>query len=222
MKITVLQHTPNGGLGMIRDYAHLHKHELYVYHPYQFGILPQANEIDFLIILGGPMSPNDDLDWIVQERKIITELLARKKPIIGFCYGAQQIAKTLGYKVTKSPYKEVGWAKVYRQCDINLELPDSFTAFHWHEEMFEVPQEAKLLFSSDLVKNQGFILGDNVVGLQFHFEQDEDSVREVALNDGNYALQNNALHQTPEDIIKHGVPKENKEILFKLLDYLLV
>ena len=69
------------------------------------------------------MSPNDDLDWIVQERKIITELLARKKPIIGFCYGAQQIAKTLGYKVTKSPYKEVGWAKVYRQCDINLELP---------------------------------------------------------------------------------------------------
>ena len=78
--------------------------------------------------------------------------------------------------------------------------------------MFEVPQEAKLLFSSDLVKNQGFILGDNVVGLQFHFEQDEDSVREVALNDGNYALKNNALHQTPEDIIKHRVPKENKEI----------
>ena len=37
MKITVLQHTPNEGLGMIRDYAHLHKHELYVYHPYQFG-----------------------------------------------------------------------------------------------------------------------------------------------------------------------------------------
>ena len=98
MKITVLQHTPNEGLGMIRDYAHLHKHELYVYHPYQFGILPQANEIDFLIILGGPMSPNDDLDWIVQERKIIAELLVRKKPIIGFCYGAQQIAKTLGYK----------------------------------------------------------------------------------------------------------------------------
>ena len=64
--------------------------------------------------------------------------------------------------------------------------------------------------------------GYNVVGLQFHFEQDEDSVREVALNDGNYALQNNALHQTPEDIIKHGVPKGNKEILFKLLDYLLV
>ena len=62
--------------------------------------------------------------------------------------------------------------------------------------MFEVPQEAKLLFSSDLVKNQGFILGDNVVGLQFHFEQDEDSVREVALNDGNYALQNNKTWST--------------------------
>ena len=47
MKITVLQHTPNEGLGMIRDYAHLHKHELYVYHPYQFGILHKQMRLIF-------------------------------------------------------------------------------------------------------------------------------------------------------------------------------
>ena len=39
----------------------------------------EANEIDFLIILGGPMSPNDDLDWIVQERKIISRTVTVKK-----------------------------------------------------------------------------------------------------------------------------------------------
>lgn len=151
---------------------------------------------------------------------LIKQLLAHHKPILGFCYGAQQIVKTLGYKVTKAPHKEVGWAKVYRQNTSEVELPASFTAFHWHEEMFELPSEAKLLFSSNLVKNQGFLLGNNVVGLQFRLEQDENSAREVVLNDGAYALEGNSLHQTPADILAHGIPKENKSILFNILDYL--
>jgi GMP synthase-like glutamine amidotransferase len=33
--------------------------ELFIYHPYQFGQLPKVEETDFLVILGGPMSPND-------------------------------------------------------------------------------------------------------------------------------------------------------------------
>ncbi|MGL6207853.1 MAG: type 1 glutamine amidotransferase, partial [Lactobacillus panisapium] len=71
MIVNVLQHTPNEGPGSIQKWAHLHHHEFYVYHPYQFGILPTAEETDFLVILGGPMSPNDDLPWIKQERQLI-------------------------------------------------------------------------------------------------------------------------------------------------------
>ncbi|HJG49295.1 MAG TPA: type 1 glutamine amidotransferase, partial [Limosilactobacillus ingluviei] len=37
MRINVLQHTPNEGPGSIQDWAHANNHELYVYHPYQFG-----------------------------------------------------------------------------------------------------------------------------------------------------------------------------------------
>ena len=84
----------------------------------------------------------------------------------------------------------------------------------------EIPTEAKLLFSSDLVKNQGFLLGDNVIGLQFHFEPQIDNVREIAINDGAYALENKDLHQTPTEIINHGVPEKNKDVMFTLLDFI--
>lgn len=220
MRINVLQHTPNEGPGSIQTWAGQRGADFYVYHPYQFGNLPTAAETDLLVILGGPMSPNDDLPWIKQERVLIQQLLDQHKPIFGACYGAQQIAKTLGYPIGKAPHKEVGWAPVYRQSAAIPGIPDQLTALHWHEEMFAVPAEAQLLFSSDLVKNQGFLLGDNVIGLQFHFEPLADNVREMAVNDDQYPLDHNDLHQTPQEIIDHGVPSENKQVMFSLLDFI--
>lgn len=109
MRINILQHTPNENAGSILSWADMHQHEVYVYHPYQFnGVLPTVSQTDLLIILGGPMSPNDELPWIAQERTLIYDMLQQDKPIFGACFGAQQIAKTLGASVHKAPYKEVG------------------------------------------------------------------------------------------------------------------
>lgn len=220
MRINVLQHTPNEGPGTIQEWSQDHGHEMYIYHPYQFGNLPTADETDMLIILGGPMSPNDDLTWIKQERVLIQQLLEAHKPIFGACYGAQQIAKTFGYAIKKAPHKEVGWAPVYLKSDIIPNIPEKLTALHWHEEMFEVPEQADLLFSSDLVKNQGFVMNGNVIGLQFHFEPTADNVREIAVNDDQYPLDHNDLHQTGNEIIQHGVPAENKRVMYRLLDFI--
>lgn len=220
MRINVLQHTPNEGPGYIQRWSQLHHHEMYIYHPYRFGHLPSADETDMLVILGGPMSPNDDLPWIKEERKLVSQLLADDKPIFGACYGAQLIVKTLGYQICKASHKEVGWAPVYLQSHVIPGLPKKLTALHWHEEMFEIPEEAELLFSSDLVKNQGFVLGHHVVGLQFHFEPEADNVREIAINDSQYPLDHNDLHQTSQDIIDHGVPAENQEVMYQILDFI--
>lgn len=220
MRINVLQHTPNEGPGSIKTWADEHHDEFYVYHPESFGNLPTAKETDLLVVLGGPMSPNDDLPWLKQERKLIHALIKMHKPVFGACLGAQQIAMTLGAKVVDAPYKEVGWAPVYLKNHTIPDLPEKLTALHWHQQMFEIPAQAKLLFSSDLVKNQGFLYGDNVIGLQFHFEPEEDNLREIAINDNHYPEENNALHQTAKQIIVHGVPAENKSVMFKLLSYI--
>lgn len=220
MRINVLQHTPNEGPGFIKDWAIERGHDLYIYHPYYFdGILPTAQETDMLVILGGPMSPNDNLPWIKAERQLIQELLDKNTPMFGACYGAQQISKTLGYRVSKAPYKEVGWAPVYLKSDSIPNLPNTLSALHWHEEMFEVPDEAELLFSSDLLENQGFLLR-NIIGLQFHFEPSKTDVSETVINDASYAIDNNALKQHPKDIILRHFPEENKGIMFKLLDHI--
>lgn len=219
MIVNVLQHTPNEGPGSIQKWAHLHHHEFYVYHPYQFGILPTAEETDFLVILGGPMSPNDDLPWIKQERQLIKKLLARNVPILGICYGAQQIVKTLGYQVKKAPVKEVGWGLVTVQTDVIKGLPNELTVLHWHEEMFEIPQEAKILFSNDNLQNQGFVLGKQAVGLQFHLEPEEDNLKEIVVNDAQY-ISGSVFQQTAEQIISAPIPPVNEAAMFSILDYL--
>lgn len=220
MRINVLQHTPNEGPGAIADWAHDRGHELFIYHPYQFGVLPTASQTGMLVILGGPMSPNDNDDWIVQERRLIQQLLAAHKPLFGACFGAQQIAKTVGAVIKAAPHKEVGWAPVYRQSTAISSLPAQLTALHWHQEMFDLPKGATLLFSSDLVRNQGFLLGDNAIGLQFHLEPESDNVREIAINDCQYPLAGNDLHQTSAEIIAHEVPAENKQALYEMLDFI--
>ena len=219
MRVNILQHTPNEGPGLILDWAQVNGHQTFVYHPYQFGYLPTADETDLLIILGGPMSPNDDVSWISQERELIQELLDKDLPMFGACYGAQQIAKTLGYKVSEAPAKEVGWAPVYLQSHVIPDLPAELLALHWHQEMFEVPKEATLLFSSDAVKNQGFVMNHRVVGLQFHFEPQADNVREMVVNDFPY-IEGYILGQTATDILNMSVPTINKDVMFKILDYI--
>lgn len=46
MRINVLQHTPNEGPGAILSWAAAHEHQVFIYHPYQFGQLPMAAETE--------------------------------------------------------------------------------------------------------------------------------------------------------------------------------
>lgn len=219
MRINILQHTPNEGPGAIREWAQINNHDIYTYHPYQFqGVLPTANETDMLVILGGPMSPNDTDEWILNERELIKELIERNIPIFGACFGAQQIAKSLGCSVGKGP-KEVGFAPVYLKSNTIPNILETLTALHWHEETFDIPNGAELLFSSDLLENQGFVMNHRIIGLQFHFEPLANDVREIVINDASY-VEGSLLKQTPEDIILTPTPPENKEVMFTLLDYI--
>lgn len=219
MRINILQHTPNEKAGSILEWVKQRHHDVYTYHPYQFGKLPTADKTDMLVILGGPMSPNDKLPWIKQEYELVSSLLDKKIPMLGVCFGAQLIAKILGGKVVKAPAKEVGWAPVYLQTNIIPNIPEKALVLHWHEDMFEIPEKARLLFSSDHVKNQGYIYQNNVIGLQFHFEPFDDNVKEIVVNDYPY-INGSVLNQTKDEIIQRRVPKENRDIMFKLLDYI--
>ncbi|MDP8950658.1 MAG: type 1 glutamine amidotransferase [Actinomycetota bacterium] len=101
---------------------------------------------------------------------------------MGVCLGSQLLARALGAKVEPAGAKELGWGEIETTdeafCDpLFGPLGDSFTAFHWHGDAFELPEGAVLLTSSGPTPVQAFRFGKKAYGLLFHLEVDARLVR---------------------------------------------
>lgn len=69
---------------------------------------------DLVVVLGGPIGVGDidDYPWLDDEVAGIRRRLARQRPLLGLCLGAQLIAFALGARVAPLPTKEIAWAPV--------------------------------------------------------------------------------------------------------------
>ena len=137
-----------------------------------------------VIIMGGPMSVNDDDAWITEETRLIRQAIDLNLPVLGHCLGGQFIARALDAEVTRNDIKEIGWLPVYQHAD-TTNTPawlDSFkspqTVFHWHGETFAIPEGASRLLSSRDCDNQAFQFKENVLAFQCHIEMTGDMVDE--------------------------------------------
>ena len=132
-----------------------------------------------LVMMGGPMSVNDDLPWIAQELNLIRQAMAANKPVLGHCLGGQLISKALGAKVGANPVKEIGWGEVQvtpGSRGTDLFGVNAFESFHWHGETFDLPDGAQHLLSSKFCKNQAYQIG-KAIAFQCHIEMMEDMVK---------------------------------------------
>ena len=148
------------------------------------AIPEDINHCSALVFMGGPMSVNDDLPWIAQELALIRQAVAANLPVLGHCLGGQLISKALGGSVGANPVKEIGWLPVTKMTnpaseDWLAELPNEFTAFHWHGETFSIPDGASSILQSQHCAHQGFVTG-NTLALQCHVEMTNAMVREWA------------------------------------------
>jgi GMP synthase-like glutamine amidotransferase len=194
LRIHYLQHVPFEGPGFIESWAHVRNHRLTSTHLYSGQRLPGVEEIDWLVVLGGPMNvyEHDRYPWLAREKRFIGEALRRAKAVIGICLGAQLIACVLGSKVMRNPCLEIGWHPVEKAAQASQSklaglLPEQFPAFHWHGDTFEIPRGAVHLARSRACENQAFAFGDRVAAFQFHLESTRDSVEQL-------------VHNCPEDI----------------------
>ncbi len=150
-------------------------------------LLPDPSDIDFLIVMGGPMSVNDErrFPWLVDEKRFIGKVIEVGKPVLGICLGAQLIASALGAEVYPNDVKEIGWFPVEgvsSDGDSIFKFPASFDVFHWHGETFDLPAGAVRLAKSAGCRNQAFQLGMRVIGLQFHLEVTVASTANITVN----------------------------------------
>ena len=179
-----LQHVPFEGLGSIEPWLETAGYEITKTAFYESAALPDPGKIDFLIVMGGPMSVNDEArhPWLVSEKAFVRHFSDTGKPVLGICLGAQIIASALGARVYPNREKEIGWFPVEAVSIAAGEafpFPPSLEVFHWHGDTFDLPPGAVQLARSEGCENQAFQIGRSVIGLQFHLETTAASAREI-------------------------------------------
>ncbi|MBN1415189.1 MAG: type 1 glutamine amidotransferase [Bacteroidales bacterium] len=195
---------------------------------FQNYTIPEPEDYDCLIIMGGPMSVyNDDkYSWLTEEKNAIKKSIEKEKTVIGICLGAQLIADALGAEVYKNPEKELGWFDITLEDDArNNDLfgndLKTIKTFHWHSETFNLPSGAKRLASSRACENQAFLYKKNVLGLQFHLEVTEICLKAMLENGRNEITEGNYTQSETEILSQQNLIRLNNDIMYNILDKLM-
>ncbi|WP_244665023.1 hypothetical protein [Candidatus Symbiopectobacterium sp. 'North America'] len=100
--LVVFRHVPFEDLGTLGDTLHECGFQ-YHYIDTPITSLATFNPLhaDVLIVLGGPISANDETGYpfLSQELEIIRQWLAQQRSVLGICLGAQLMARALGARV---------------------------------------------------------------------------------------------------------------------------
>lgn len=210
MRAHYLQHVPFEGLGSIELWLQDTGYEISNTQFFNSGVLPDIEDIDLLVVMGGPMSVNDETGhpWLVEEKRFIKSTIEAGKSVLGICLGAQLIANSMGSNVFSNAEKEIGWfpvESVEAQSSSIFRFPEVTEVFHWHGETFSLPVGAVQIAKSKGCENQAFQLGSNVVGLQFHLETTTTSAKAIVENcrdelvEGKYIQSEAEILAAPEE-----------------------
>jgi GMP synthase-like glutamine amidotransferase len=227
MHIHCLQHVTFENPGTIVEWAKNHHHIISYTHFFEENFtLPNVNAIDALLVMGGYMNVDEEekYPWLVAEKQFIKDVTAVNKKVMGICLGSQLIATALGSKVYYASEKEIGFFPINftseaLQHSLFNHFTNPYNVLHWHGDTFDLPRNATLIASTGACKHQAFLIGTNVLGLQFHFEMNETVIEDMLLHDGHELEEQGNFIQTKEIIRQHYHHlQQNKKDMFLLLD----
>jgi GMP synthase-like glutamine amidotransferase len=227
MHIHCLQHTAFENPGTIVEWADNNQHSIsYTYFFEEHFSLPNVADIDALLIMGGYMNVDEETKypWLLAEKNFIKQAIDANKKVMGICLGSQLIATALSSKVYYASGKEIGFFPIsFTNEALQHSLFNHFTkpynVFHWHGDTFDLPTNAQLIASTNTCKHQAFLIHNNVLALQFHFEMNETVIEDMLLHDGHELAEEGNFIQTKETIRQqyHHL-QQNKKDMFLLLD----
>lgn len=228
LSIHTLMHVPFEGLGCMEQWISKNNHTTSYTRFYEDYHLPNPDEIDWLIVMGGPMGVYDEAvyPWLAEEKAFIKQAIEKGKTVIGICLGSQLIAEVLGAKVYPNKQKEIGWFDLHLTEDgKNLEFlkgfEEKFPVFHWHGDTYDLPAGSIRLFSSEVCLNQAFLYNENVLGLQFHFEATADTLKEMVAHGTSELIENETIQTAEKILAQTGFLASNNKRLFDILNYFL-
>ena len=153
----------------------------------------KVDDYSSLVILGGAQGVYevDKYPYLQDEINLTKSFIKEEKSVIGFCLGAQIMAKSLGGNVLQNKQKEIGWFDIkLNEAALNDDLmmmqPITAKAYHFHGDYFSLPPECVSLAKSEITECQLFRYKNNVYGFQFHAEVDEDLISVMCRTNADY------------------------------------
>ena len=164
---------------------------------------------DGYIITGSQFSAYDDLPWIHEAKSLVRALYDKRIPTIGICFGHQLIAESLGGKVIKADDKGWGvgvhrWKIIHKEDWMGDRTPDDFALRVSHQDqVVSMPEESKLIASSDFCPIGGFQTGDHFLTLQGHPEFSSDYAN---------ALMSKRIDRIGQSVVETGLASLTNEV----------
>lgn len=236
LRVHYFQHIAGEGFGSCYDYLKAHQAKitateffaLPVDLPLELEALPDIDEVDLLIIMGGTMSVNDEANypWLKLEKRWLRRYLSAGKPAIGLCLGGQLIANALGASVSRNQYQELGWMDVGRVSHIPenyFQIPEKINIMQWHSETFEIPRGGVRLAQNNVCQNQMYQIGRNVLGFQFHPEMTPHALQLLIENEEDSAVFNGEYVQPIAELKKTIKSKfeQGNQLLNRAIEYVV-
>lgn len=136
---------------------------------------------------------------VLAEQQFLARAIFEGIPVLGICFGAQQLSTVLGGEVTRAQSPEIGWCGISAVAESASLVPKSLCEgpwMQWHYDTFSVPPGATVLAES-ATGPQAMVYG-RTLGVQFHPEATESIVRTWASGDGVEELQKAKI--SPENL----------------------
>lgn len=209
MRAHWFQHVAFEGLGSIAGWLAARGIETTCTRFDQAAKLPELADLDWLIVMGGPMSVNDEHlhPWLVDEKRFVRDAMAAGRRVLGICLGAQLMASALGARVYPNAAREIGWHPIDGVAPPAgrpaFRFPAQAPVFHWHGETFELPAGSVHSARSVGCEHQAFQLGARAIGLQFHLEMTPEGAAALVVNcpgdlrPGSFVQSEQAIRSAP-------------------------
>lgn len=178
MNVLVIQNNAQTPVALVGDHLAAAGAQLTTVLPHNGDALPKSpNGYDAAVILGGPQHAGDDVNFpaFPAMLDLLRGFHEQSKPLLGLCLGSQLLARAFGETVRRNEKFEVGYPAIEITADGQKDpllagLAPRQRILQWHEDTFEMPNDAVHLMTGDACRNQAFRFGRTTYGFQCHFE----------------------------------------------------
>lgn len=232
MRVHFIVHESFEAPGAYETWARNHGHRVTYSRVYAGDRLPpDADGIDWLIVMGGPQDPATTREACPHfdakaEQALIASAVKSGKVVIGVCLGAQLTGEALGATFAHSPEKEIGKFPITlteegRRDELFSHFGRTLDVGHWHNDMPGLTPDARIIAYSEGCPRQIVAWSDRVFGFQCHMELTPEVVDQLIAhseNDLSRAAEYRFV-ETPEALRAHDYSEMN-QVLFGFLDKL--